>query len=70
MLVGRACALIFLGAPLPDRTASQLELVERVELDQFVVERYQPTAGPIDVSRADLVPPQDLADALVVVSSG
>ena len=69
-LVGRACALIFLGAPLPGQTASQLELVERVELDQFVVERYRPTAGPIDVSRADLVPPQDLADALVVVSSG
>ena len=69
-LVGRACALIFLGAPLPDQTASQLELVERVELDQFVVERYRPTDGPIDVSRADLVAPQNLADALVVVSSG
>ena len=69
-LVGRACALIFLGAPLPDQTASQLELVERVELDQFVVERYRATDGPIAVSKADLVAPQDLADGLVVVSSG
>jgi MFS family permease len=66
-LVGRACALVFLGAPLPEATAAQLELVERVELDQFVVERFRAPDGPVSVGRADLVDPQRLDDALVVV---
>jgi hypothetical protein len=66
-LVGRACALLFLGGPLPPEIAARVTLVERVELDQFVVERYRTTGGPITVTKADLVAPNQVADALVLV---
>lgn len=66
LLVGRGCGLIFLGAPPPEPLAGQLDLVERVELDQFTVDRYRADA-PVTVSRDDLVGPADRPSALVLV---
>ena len=57
-LVGRACGLLFLGGPLPAPVASELVLAERVDLDQFVVERYV-TSEPLDLRPADLLLPQE-----------
>jgi mannosyltransferase len=57
-LVGRACGLLFIGAPLPQPVAADAVLVERVELDQFVIERYR-TTEPLDLHTDDLVRPQD-----------
>ena len=66
-LVGRACALLFLGAPLPPDLAAQVTPDERVVLDQFVVERYRVTDPPLEVTTADLVDPAQVGDALVLV---
>lgn len=49
-LVGRACALVFLGGQLPDALARDFTLAERVELDQFTVERYR-SSEPVEVTR-------------------
>jgi 4-amino-4-deoxy-L-arabinose transferase-like glycosyltransferase len=66
-LVGRACALVFLGAPLPQPLASQFTLEGRHDLDQFTVERYR-SRRPIPVTKPDLVSPGDLPGALALVS--
>jgi mannosyltransferase len=65
-LVGRACALVFLGGPLPEPTAREFVLEERIELGQFSIDRYR-AARLVPVSPADVVRPQDLPDALVLV---
>ena len=49
-LVGRACALVFLGAPLPHPLADRFTLTERVQIDQFVIERYR-APRPVAVTR-------------------
>jgi 4-amino-4-deoxy-L-arabinose transferase-like glycosyltransferase len=67
MLVGLACSLIFLGAPPPAPLADRLHLDERIDLDQFVIDRY--TADePVTVTPADLVDPSTLPDSLVLVT--
>jgi mannosyltransferase len=65
-LVGRACALLFLGAPLPQPLASEFTLDATYDLDQFIVERYR-SSRPIPVTTADLVASSDLPGALVLV---
>ncbi|MGH9288852.1 MAG: hypothetical protein ACRD0V_11300 [Acidimicrobiales bacterium] len=37
--VGRGCALIFLGAPLPEPLASEFSLAERIDLGSLAVVR-------------------------------
>lgn len=67
LLVGRACGLLFLGAPpSPQLTASGLALDEQVELDQFTVDRYR-FPRPTRVTHADLVATADHPTALVLV---
>jgi mannosyltransferase len=68
-LVGRACALVFLGAPLPQPIASQFTLEGRYDLDQFTVERYR-SRRPVRVTKSDLVPSGNLSGALALVSDG
>jgi mannosyltransferase len=65
-LVGRACALVFLGAPLPQPLASEFTLESTDELDQFMLRRYR-APRPIRVTKADLVTPIDLPGALALV---
>jgi hypothetical protein len=67
-LVGRSCALVFLGVPPPDPLASELHRAGRIELDQFTIDRYRPDR-PVTVTIEDLVP-GDTSGALVVVLSG
>jgi hypothetical protein len=67
LFVGLACGLIFLGAPPPEPLASRLRLVERIDLDQFVVERWSATE-PVTITPAEVVPPADLADSLVLAT--
>jgi hypothetical protein len=67
LLVGLACALIFLGPPPPEPLASRLTLVDEIDLDQFVVQRFV-ADEPVTVSPADVVPAPDLADSLVLVT--
>jgi hypothetical protein len=67
-LVGRACALLFLGAPLPQPIASQFTLEGTYDLDQFTLERYR-SRRPIPVTKSDVVLPGDLPGALALVSS-
>jgi 4-amino-4-deoxy-L-arabinose transferase-like glycosyltransferase len=64
-LVGRACALIFLGATLPPDIAARVTLHDRVVLDQFVIERYR-AAHPIRITPASLLGP-DASNGLVFV---
>jgi hypothetical protein len=66
-LVGRACSLVFLGAPPPEPLASRLTLDERIELDQFRLDRYR-MAAPEALTTADLVAPADRGHALVLVT--
>jgi mannosyltransferase len=66
-LVGRACGFLFLGSPPPEPLASQLTLVERIELPQFAIERYRAEDGPLRVSRDDLVAADQRSGALVLV---
>ncbi len=56
--VGRACAFVFLGAPLPEPVAADFRLEERVALGQFVVERYR-SDEPVELGRDDLLAPAD-----------
>ena len=56
-LVGRACGLIFLGAPLPPEIGARVTLDDRVVLDQFVVERYR-SERPIPISAEALLGPE------------
>jgi len=66
-LVGRACAFIFLGGPLPAPLASEFTLVETRNLDQFTLRRYR-ADQPVLVSTAELVAPGNPSDALALVS--
>jgi hypothetical protein len=66
-LIGRACAFVFLGARLPAPLADQLALTERVELDQFVVERYR-ARRPVTVTKSAILGP-DADQGLVMVFS-
>ena len=52
--VGMECSLVFLGAPPPEPLAGELELTERIELDQFALDRYR-AARPLTVTQADVV---------------
>ncbi len=69
-LVGRACALLFLGAPPPEPLAGRLTHVETIRLDQFVIERYRPDDGPVTISTSDVVALEQLPNALVVAPDG
>jgi hypothetical protein len=64
-LVGRACSLVFLGAPPPAPLADKLHLADSVDSDQFRVDRYR-ADGSIEVAKTDLVSPADLPDSLVL----
>ncbi len=64
-LIGRACAFVFLGARLPAEVADPFALAERVELDQFVVERYR-ARRPVTVTKAAILGP-DADQGLVMV---
>src|SRR5918998_3137267 len=55
-LVGRACALLFLGAAASPVPNGSFRLAERVLLDQFVVERYR-SDRPVRMGRGDLLAP-------------
>lgn len=55
-LVGRACAHLFLGTSLTGGVGGDFRFVERVTLDDFVVERYR-SARPVPVGRDDLLTP-------------
>ena len=68
LLVGQACGLIFLGGSLPQPLAGHVTLIERVELDQFVVERYRVDDTVSGISKADLVAPSQLPSSLVLVT--
>jgi hypothetical protein len=65
-LVGRACAFLFLGAPLPQPLAAEFTLESKRDLDQFVIERYR-ASRPVEVTKTDLVSPSDLPGALALV---
>jgi uncharacterized membrane protein len=67
LLVGLACALIFLGPPPPEPLASRLTLVDEIDLDQFVVQRFV-ADEPVTVSPADVVPAANLSRSLVLVT--
>ena len=69
MFVGRACGMVFLGAPLPPDVAAAVTLDRRVDLDPFAVERYRADA-PVDVTVARLLAPADPAGAAVWVVPG
>jgi hypothetical protein len=60
--------MIFLGFGPTEQVAPDLHLSERIELDQFTIERYD-TDGPLTVSMEDLVPPNDLPYSLVLLTS-
>jgi 4-amino-4-deoxy-L-arabinose transferase-like glycosyltransferase len=66
-LVGRACALLFLGAPLPAPLADRFTLERTYELDQFIVERYT-ARSPVVVRPGDLVPPDSVPTALLIAN--
>ena len=66
--IGLECTMIFLGFGPTEAIAPDLHLSERIELDQFTIERYD-TDGPLTVSVEDLVPPNDLRYSLVLLTS-
>jgi 4-amino-4-deoxy-L-arabinose transferase-like glycosyltransferase len=55
LFVGRACSLIFLGAPLPPEVGSEFHVERRFDLDQFEVVRYR-ADHPVALSTRQLVP--------------
>jgi mannosyltransferase len=67
--VGRACAFVFLGGPLPAPVAERFHLEERHQLDQFVVERYR-ADEPVELGPPDLVDPTRQAQAYVWAAVG
>src|SRR5262249_57260658 len=67
LLVGRACAFIFLGGPLPPPLASTFTLTETRDLSQFTLRRYR-ADRPVPLTKSELVAPQNPTDALVLVS--
>lgn len=56
--IGMECSLIFLGADPPEPLADDLRLVERIELEQFWLDRYV-ADEPVRVTLDDLVPEID-----------
>jgi hypothetical protein len=56
---------VFLGAPLPPSIAAQFPDVERVNLDQFAVDRFR-SPTPVTIRKRDLVPAGQLGDALLL----
>lgn len=67
--VGLACSLLWLGAPPPEPLPDGLALDERVELDQFFVDRYR-ADEPVTVTTADVVQETWLPRSLVLVTVG
>lgn len=68
LLVGTACGMVFLGAPLPTPITDGFHLEKRYQLPQFTVDRYR-AVTPRPVTKAQLVAPQDLPGALALVST-
>jgi hypothetical protein len=66
--IGMECTLVFLGAPLPE-AAGDFVLEERIELDQFAVDRYR-ADDPELVTQRDLVPEIDFPRSMVLVTGG
>ncbi len=66
-LVGMECSLLWLGTSLPEPVASRVVLDERIDLDQFWLERYRPDQ-PLQVTPADLVAPDFQKHTLVFVT--
>jgi uncharacterized membrane protein len=64
LLVGTSC-FYYLGGPLPEPLASQFHVAGRVDLEQFSIVRYQAN-GPVPVSKAQLVKPDEVRDSLVL----
>jgi hypothetical protein len=65
-LIGRACAMVFLGARLPEPLTSQFALAQRVELDQFTLERYR-APRPVALTKQAILGP-DANQGLVMVA--
>jgi 4-amino-4-deoxy-L-arabinose transferase-like glycosyltransferase len=65
--VGRACGFVFLGGPLPEPLAGEFGLAERVELDQFTIERYRSDRA-VAVTKSLLIGLADPPSAVVWVS--
>lgn len=66
MLIGSACAFVFLGAPLPPPLDSQFTLEQSIELDQFTINRYR-ADQPIPVTKEDVVRSGEVPDSLVLL---
>lgn len=64
--VGRGCALIFLGSPLPGPVAQQFSPTEHVDLGSLAVTRYQ-APEPVPVSAEALLGPR-VAGGLVLAN--
>jgi mannosyltransferase len=56
--IGMECSMIFLGAAPPEPLADEFRLVERIELEQFWLDRYV-ADEPMRVTIDDLVPEID-----------
>jgi hypothetical protein len=69
LFVGLECPMSFLGVGPPQPLAQQVHLEERFELDQFYLDRYRSSGGPVEVTPADVVPADTLERSLVLVSS-
>jgi mannosyltransferase len=67
LLVGRACAMIYLGAPLPASIAGDFRLETRYRLPQFTVDRYRAVRTQ-HLTKAQLVAPQNLPDSLALLT--
>ncbi|HEY8527465.1 MAG TPA: glycosyltransferase family 39 protein [Acidimicrobiales bacterium] len=67
-LVGMACSLLWLGTPPPEPLAGDLVLEERVELDQFFLDRYR-LRHPRRAAARDVVPEAFHEHMLVFVSA-
>jgi mannosyltransferase len=64
-LVGRACSLVFLGAPPPEPLSGELGEPDRRVLGQFALDRYRPPA-PVEFGVDDVTAnPGDIALVLV-----
>jgi mannosyltransferase len=64
-LIGRACAMVFLGARLPEPLAGQFALTQQIELDQFTLERYR-APRPVALTKRAILGP-DANQGLVMV---
>ncbi|HEV8164548.1 MAG TPA: glycosyltransferase family 39 protein, partial [Actinomycetota bacterium] len=63
MLVGHACGMVYLGAVTPGPSDPPFTRTERIELDQFALDRYR-ADEPVPVSVGELTGP-DAPDAVV-----